>query len=92
MPRNSLKPKKKLKTHRGAHKRFKITANGKILRIKAKGISVQGRNTQGVRLLDTEEGDKVVSLAKVVEREEEKEPSLDKGTSEAEAGQDQQGA
>ena len=33
MPRNSTKPKKKLKTHRGARKRFKITANGKILRI-----------------------------------------------------------
>jgi ribosomal protein L35 len=30
MPRNSTKPKLKLKTHRGA-KRFKITANGKIL-------------------------------------------------------------
>ena len=33
MPRNSLKPKKKLKTHRGARKRFKITANGKLLRM-----------------------------------------------------------
>jgi large subunit ribosomal protein L35 len=33
MPRNSLKPKKKLKTHRGAKKRFKITANGKIIRM-----------------------------------------------------------
>ena len=33
MPRNSLKPKKKLKTHRGAKKRFKITANGKMLRM-----------------------------------------------------------
>jgi large subunit ribosomal protein L35 len=33
MPRNSLKPKKKLKTHRGARKRFKITANGKIIRM-----------------------------------------------------------
>ena len=33
MPRNSLKPKMKLKTHRGAKKRFKITANGKILRM-----------------------------------------------------------
>ena len=33
MPRNSMKPKKKLKTHRGAKKRFKITANGKILRM-----------------------------------------------------------
>jgi len=28
-----MKPKKKLKTHRGAKKRFKITANGKILRM-----------------------------------------------------------
>jgi large subunit ribosomal protein L35 len=33
MPRNSTKPKKKLKTHRGARKRFKITATGKILRM-----------------------------------------------------------
>jgi large subunit ribosomal protein L35 len=33
MPRNSQKPKLKLKTHRGARKRFKITANGKIVRM-----------------------------------------------------------
>jgi large subunit ribosomal protein L35 len=33
MPRNSTKPKKKLKTHRGAKKRFKVTATGKILRM-----------------------------------------------------------
>jgi large subunit ribosomal protein L35 len=33
MPRNSTKPKKKLKTHRGARKRFKITATGKIKRM-----------------------------------------------------------
>ncbi|MEK6697461.1 MAG: DNA gyrase subunit A [Nitrospirota bacterium] len=50
-----------------------ITSNGKILRTRSKDITVQGRNTQGVRLLETEEGDKVVSLAKVVEREDEKE-------------------
>lgn len=33
MPRNSTKPKKKVKTHRGAAKRFKITATGKIMRM-----------------------------------------------------------
>jgi large subunit ribosomal protein L35 len=33
MPRNASKPKKKLKTHRGAAKRFKVTASGKILRM-----------------------------------------------------------
>ena len=31
--RKRTKPKLKLKTHRGAAKRFKITANGKILRM-----------------------------------------------------------
>jgi large subunit ribosomal protein L35 len=33
MPRNASKPKLKLKTHRGAKKRFKITATGKIKRM-----------------------------------------------------------
>jgi len=33
MPRNRSKPKLKLKTHRGARKRFKITATGKIKRM-----------------------------------------------------------
>ncbi len=32
MPRNASKPKMKLKTHRGASKRFKITATGKLKR------------------------------------------------------------
>ncbi len=55
-----------------------ITKDGKILRTRAKDISVQGRNTQGVRLLETEGGDRVVSLAKVVERDEEKDTPQDK--------------
>jgi large subunit ribosomal protein L35 len=33
MPRNRSNPKKKLKTHRGAAKRFKITGTGKLLRM-----------------------------------------------------------
>jgi large subunit ribosomal protein L35 len=32
MPRNKSKPKLKLKTHRGARKRFKFTATGKLKR------------------------------------------------------------
>ena len=32
MPRNSTKPKLKLKSHSGAKKRFKITSTGKIVR------------------------------------------------------------
>jgi DNA gyrase subunit A len=60
-----------------------ITTNGKVLRISTRDISVQGRNTQGVRLFDIDEGDKVVSFAKVVEREEEKETTEEKSESES---------
>ncbi len=65
-----------------------ITTNGKVLRIRAKDISVQGRNTQGVRLFDIDEGDKVISFAKVVEREEEKETTQEKSEPEPPSPQD----
>jgi DNA gyrase subunit A len=65
-----------------------ITSNGKVLRIRARDISVQGRNTQGVRLFDIEEGDKVVSFARVVEREEEKESVQEKNAPKPPAGPD----
>jgi DNA gyrase subunit A len=45
-----------------------ITSSGKIIRTLAKDISLHGRNTQGVRLMDVGE-DKVVSIAKVVEKD-----------------------
>ena len=48
-----------------------ITANGIIIRINVKDISVLGRNTQGVTLMRTSEGGKVVSIAKVAEEDEE---------------------
>lgn len=65
-----------------------ITGNGKVLRIRARDISVQGRNTQGVRLFDIDEGDSVVSFAKVVEREDEKEPAGEKPAPEPAPGGD----
>ncbi len=43
-----------------------ITEKGKIIRINCSGISVVGRNTQGVRLVRLEEGDKVSSVEPVV--------------------------
>ncbi len=46
-----------------------ITSSGKIIRTIAKDISLHGRNTQGVRLMDVEGDDKIVSIAKVVERD-----------------------
>jgi DNA gyrase subunit A len=44
-----------------------ITASGKIIRLRVEEIKVIGRNTQGVRLIQLAEGEKVVGVAKVVE-------------------------
>ncbi len=48
-----------------------ISQQGMILRMKAGGIRTIGRATQGVRLIEMEEGDMVVSVAKLAEREDE---------------------
>ena len=48
-----------------------VTNKGKIIRLRVKDIRVIGRNTQGVRLIDIEEGERVVSLARLAEKEEE---------------------
>jgi DNA gyrase subunit A len=50
-----------------------VTNNGKIIRLRMRDIRVIGRNTQGVRLIDLEEGERVVSLARLAEKEEEEE-------------------
>jgi len=42
-----------------------------ILRMKAGDIRSIGRATQGVRLIEMEEGDNVVSVAKLAEKEDE---------------------
>jgi DNA gyrase subunit A len=47
-----------------------ISNKGKIIRLRIKDIRVIGRNTQGVRLIELEEGERVVSLARVAEKEE----------------------
>jgi DNA gyrase subunit A len=44
-----------------------IAEQGKIIRLRAADISVIGRNTQGVKLIDLAEGEKVVAVAKVIE-------------------------
>ncbi len=54
-----------------------ITKDGQIVRTKAGEISVIGRNTQGVRCIALNEGDKLVSVARIPneEPEEEAEPT-----------------
>ena len=60
-----------------------ITQQGKVLRMVTGDIRSIGRATQGVRLIEIEEGDRVVSVARLAEREEaerEEEEAGDKGT------------
>jgi DNA gyrase subunit A len=47
-----------------------ITEKGMIIRLNTADISTIGRNTQGVRLIQLEEGDHLVTVARLAEREE----------------------
>lgn len=46
-----------------------ITQKGMVIRTAVKSIRVQGRNTQGVKLITLDEGDKLVALARVAQDE-----------------------
>jgi DNA gyrase subunit A len=52
-----------------------ITEKGMIIRLNTADISTIGRNTQGVRLINLEDGDHLVSVARLAEREEGEEPA-----------------
>ncbi len=52
-----------------------ITEKGMIIRLNTADISEIGRITQGVRLIQLEEGDHLVSVARLAEREEAEDPS-----------------
>ena len=58
---------------RGEEQVMLITEKGMIIRLNTADISVIGRNTQGVRLIQLEEGDHLVSVARLAEREEDDE-------------------
>jgi DNA gyrase subunit A len=64
-----------------------ITGKGMIIRLDTKDISTIGRNTQGVRLIQLEEGDHLVSVARLAEREEPDEPTGSPPESEIGGGQ-----
>lgn len=46
-----------------------ITNNGKLIRMIAGSISILGRNTQGVKLMDVEPEDRVVCIGRVAEKD-----------------------
>jgi DNA gyrase subunit A len=47
------------------------SSDGIIIRIPVKDIRVQGRNTQGVKIMDVRQDDKVVGVARIEPEEEE---------------------
>jgi len=47
-----------------------VSNKGKIIRLRAADIPVQGRSTQGVKLIDLEEGERVVAVARLAEKED----------------------
>jgi len=48
-----------------------ITAAGQMVRIFVKDIREAGRNTQGVKLIELEEGDKLQAIAPVISEQQE---------------------
>jgi DNA gyrase subunit A len=68
-----------------------ITRHGIIIRVPVDGIRVIGRNTQGVKVMQLDEGDSVVDVTRVVKEDEggDEEPTGDEGPVTAE-GSDQQ--
>jgi DNA gyrase subunit A len=51
-----------------------ITTQGMVNRTQVDEIRIVGRNTQGVRVMNLNEGDKIASIAKVAKEESEEEP------------------
>ncbi len=62
-----------------------VTNTGKIIRMKASGISTIGRNTLGVRLVNLEETEKVVAVAKLIDEGEDEEGGEGEGPEEEKA-------
>ena len=61
-----------------------ITHEGKIIRITAGSVSRIGRVTQGVKVMDMGDGDRIVALARIPDRGEEDEEDVDAAADDAE--------
>jgi DNA gyrase subunit A len=62
-----------------------ITSGGMVIRLPVSDIRVIGRNTQGVRLIRLDEGDRLVSVARVMKEQSASPDDGDQGGEEAEA-------
>jgi DNA gyrase subunit A len=59
-----------------------ISNKGTLVRARAVDVSIIGRNTQGVTLINIAKGEKLVSVAKIAETEEEDSEGEEQATEE----------
>ncbi len=64
-----------------------VTQNGIMIRVPVEGISQIGRNTQGVRLINLDEGDRVIDMSRVMQNGQGEGP----GEGATQAGEEAQG-
>ena len=64
---------------------FMMTGKGKLQRIKAADINVIGRNTQGVRIMNVDEGDSLIAVVRVPAEEVSEEEEISGVETQAEA-------
>jgi DNA gyrase subunit A len=57
-----------------------ISDGGTLVRIPANSVSLVGRNTQGVRLINLQENEKLVAIEKIDELESDNEKELENDT------------
>ena len=53
-----------------------ITTGGVLIRTRVSEVREQGRSTQGVRLINLDDGEKLAGLEKIVEPDEDEEETL----------------
>ena len=64
-----------------------ITANGIIIRTGLEQIRSIGRNTQGVRVIRLDRGDKLVAVEKIIPQQEESEEGGDENSNTSSQGE-----
>ncbi|QDZ03440.2 DNA gyrase subunit A [Nitratireductor mangrovi] len=63
-----------------------VSNGGQVIRVPVTGIRIASRATKGVTIFNTAEGERVVSVERISEAQEEEEAEADPGAAEAEAG------
>lgn len=61
-----------------------MTDNGTMIRISLETVSTYGRNTQGVKLINVDEGSRVATVALIAKEDESEEEAVDEDNSEVE--------